>query len=191
MNGLFHQLNNVQDNNTLNLSISNINFSNIESLCLLFANSLLCGLILSVVTFYMAKSLTISNESFSTDKDKDKDKDPENNNKKEKKTVDYANLFLGSANILFLCVGLTGVMILVNNNLARAFAIGAALTITRFRVKVGPKILASNLLFGVIIGVANGLSEMILAWLLTIIYVFLELILLFIAKKYYVVNQEK
>lgn len=58
--------------------------------------------------------------------------------------------------------------ILLNNSLlyglifARAFSIGTALTINSFRVKVGPKILASNLLFGVIVG--------------------------FIAKKYFIVN---
>ncbi|MBF0300584.1 MAG: hypothetical protein HQK51_17860 [Oligoflexia bacterium] len=161
--------------------VGNTESLKLQELLILLSNSLLCGLVLTIITFYVAKSLS-TNTSKSYDP-KIEEKDKENKNKEE--AIETTNLFLGSANILFLCISLTGVMILVNNNLARAFAIGAALAITRFRVKVGPKILASNLLFGVIIGVANGLSEITLAWLLTIIYVFLELVLLFIAKKYF------
>ncbi|MBF0363270.1 MAG: hypothetical protein HQK49_19765 [Oligoflexia bacterium] len=145
--------------------------SNFKTLIFLLSNSLVCGFLLAITTFYMSKWLA-------------EDKNSSDSYVNEKENVnENVNLLLGSANILFLCVGLTAVMILVNNNLARAFAIGAALAITRFRVKVGPKILASNLLFGVIVGVAIGLSEITLAWLLTIIYIFLKIILLFLAKR--------
>lgn len=40
---------------------------------------------------------------------------------------------LNASNVLFLCFGMAGIMILVNNNLARAFAIGAAIALVRFK----------------------------------------------------------
>lgn len=91
---------------------------------------------------------------------------------------------LGASNILFLCVGLTGVMILVANNLARALSIGATMALMRFRVKLGNKNLGSNLLFGIIVGVACGLQEIVVAWMVTGIYLFLQLILFLVLKNF-------
>lgn len=81
-----------------------------------------------------------------------------------------AKLLLGNSNIFYLCVGLTAIMILVNNNLARAFSIGAAIALIRFRVKVGRKNDISSILFGIVIGIACGLNDIILAWGIFLIY---------------------
>jgi hypothetical protein len=85
-------------------------------------------------------------------------------------------------NILFLTVGLTGVMVLVNNNLARALSIGAALGLTRFRIKLGSKNLGSNLLFSILAGVACGLNEVLIAWFTTGVYVIIQLFIYFILR---------
>ena len=70
-------------------------------------------------------------------------------------------MVLGSANVLFLCFGMTGIMILVNNNLARAFAIGAAIAVIRFRIKFDGKGLGSSLFFGVLVGMACGVGQVL------------------------------
>jgi hypothetical protein len=82
-------------------------------------------------------------------------------------------LILGSANTLFLCVGLTGVMLLINNNLIRAFAIVAAIALVRFRVPLTQRSLNSSLLFGILAGMACGVQELTLAWTITGIYIVL------------------
>ncbi|MFN8370724.1 MAG: hypothetical protein U0T83_08905 [Bacteriovoracaceae bacterium] len=91
-------------------------------------------------------------------------------------------LIFGSANILYLTVGLTGIMLLVNNNLARAFAIGASLALVRFRVKLSQKAVDSNFLFGIIAGIACGLKEITLGWVITIVYILLQTSLYLIVK---------
>ena len=78
-----------------------------------------------------------------------------------------------------MCVGLTGVMLLVGDNLARAFAIGAALALSRFRVKITKKSTGTHLMFGIIAGIACGLDQLAIAWICSIIYVVLQLALFF------------
>ncbi len=80
----------------------------------------------------------------------------------------------GAANLLFLCVGLTGTMILVNNNVVRAFAVGAAIALVRFRVKLDDKSANASLLFAILAGIACGLGELVLAWTLLAAYVALS-----------------
>lgn len=109
----------------------------------------------------------------------------------KEKAGNLASYVLGASNILFLCVGLTGIMILVDNNLTRALSIGATLALTRFRVKLGQKNLGANLLFGIIIGVACGVGELKVAWLVTGIYLFLENVMLFLLKKAQEKNQDE
>lgn len=84
----------------------------------------------------------------------------------------------GAANILFLCVGLSGVMILVNNNLVRAFAAVSALALVRFRVKLDQKSLSISLLFAILGGMSIGLQEVMLGWIMIGVYVFLLSLLL-------------
>lgn len=86
--------------------------------------------------------------------------------------VSYAELLLGSANVLFLCFGMTGIMILVNNNLARAFAIGAAIAVVRFRIKFNSQ--GSMLFFGVLVGMACGVGQIETAVGITVAYGILQ-----------------
>ena len=92
-----------------------------------------------------------------------------------------------SSNLIFLCVGLTSVMILVNNNLARAFSIGAAIALIRFRTKLESNDQSHAILFAIIIGIACGLNELLLAWILFGIFSILCLSLNFIFIK---INQK-
>ncbi len=88
----------------------------------------------------------------------------------------------GASNLLFLCVGLTGTMILVNHNLVRAFAISAAVALVRFRVKLDSKSANATLLFGVLAGVACGLEETQLAWILVVVHIVLAGLLVAIVR---------
>ena len=111
---------------------------------------------------------------------------PSDPSKAKKKIKLKMDAFLASTNILFLCVGLTGVMVLVNNNLARALAIGATLGLVRFRVSLGTKLIGSNMLFGIIAGIACGLGELTVAWSITIVYVILQSVLYVVIRRYQV-----
>lgn len=116
-------------------------------------NSLGVGLVLAAVTYLGTKSIY--------------------GRGKGSNSLDPFALLLGSANLLFLCVGLTGVTLLINNNIVRAFAIVAALALIRFRVKLDQKSMSASVLFGVMAGMACGLQEMLLAWIMTGFYVVL------------------
>ncbi len=112
----------------------------------LFGNSILAGLLLAASTHYITRKLT--SDISQTDSD----------------------TLLGTFNILFLCVGMTGVMILVNDNFIRVFAIVAAFALFRFRVSLGEKGIRASLLFGVMAGMAMGLNEKMLGWILVFVY---------------------
>ncbi|MBF0365490.1 MAG: hypothetical protein HQK50_07955 [Oligoflexia bacterium] len=146
-----------------------------QEIIIILLHSFVAGILLVLITIIMEKSLSGNDPT---------QEEEEGGGKGNANANANANvqLLMGASNILFLCVGITGIMILVNNNLARAFAIGAALTITRFRVKIGKKNLASNLLFGIIVGVANGLGEIKLGWMMTAAYVSLALLLVLVVK---------
>ena len=141
--------------------------------CGLLLNSIVLGIVLTTLT-YLLNAPTRSKE-----------------NKKKKDIKKQITVFLSATNILFLCVGLTGVMVLVNNNLARALAIGATLKLIRFRVNVGTKMIGSNMLFGIIAGIACGLNELFVAWAVTVVYAFIQLSTLAILKRYNIELDEK
>jgi hypothetical protein len=88
--------------------------------------------------------------------------------------ISSAEIILGSANVLFLCFGMSGVMLLVSNNLARAFAIGAAIALVRFRIKVNAKTLSMALFYGVLVGMACGVDQVHIAWGITVAFGVLE-----------------
>jgi hypothetical protein len=134
---------------------------------ILFGNSILLGLALTWVTYLVVC------QAESDDEDEEGPLSPK----------DKYKLFLGASNILFMCVGLTGVMLLVGNNLARAFAIGAALALSRFRVKISKKSTGTHLMFGIISGIACGLDQLAIAWTCSIIYVVLQLALFLVFQK--------
>ena len=92
-----------------------------------------------------------------------------------------AEIVLSSANVLFLCFGMTGVMLLVNNNLARAFAIGAAIALVRFRIKVTSKTLSMALFYGVLTGMACGVDRVELAWGIAGVFGILQVLVLAMA----------
>jgi len=138
-----------------------LDYSFLELLILL-GHSFIIGIILVVITYYSSTTLL----------------NPKKNLKNQK-----IKLLLGSSNILFLCLGLTTVMLLVNNNLARAFSIGAAIALVRFRIKLGAKGAAANILFGIIAGIACGLNEIELAWLITGMYLIISLGLFILTKQ--------
>jgi hypothetical protein len=140
----------------------------------LVSHSIFLGLFLAIMTYFSALYLLQFRIS-------DKLKSPDQNPKG--KPENFKNqMIMGCANILFLCVGMTGVMILVNNNLARAFAIGAALALVRFRVSLEDKSMGANLLFGIIAGISCGLNEMPVAYILTGAYTFLQFVVLVFIK---------
>ena len=105
----------------------------------------------------------------------------------EPEVISFPELILNSSNVLFLCFGMTGIMILVNNNLARAFAIGAAISIVRFRIKLDSQGLGATLFFGVLVGMACGVGQIDTAVLLTLSYGLLQAIVVFVMQK----TQEK
>ncbi len=117
---------------------------------ILVVNSFLVGLYLFAVTYYLSSLFLDKKCSSYFDK--------------------KSKLLLGTSNIIYLCSGLTGLMILVNNNLARAFSIGAAIALIRFRVKLGPKSADSYILFAIACGIASGLNEMAMSWILALVY---------------------
>lgn len=157
---------------------------------LLLLNSIGLGIILVIATFYEVKYLSeYAALDIVLDDDDDDDKEesagsPEKIKPKgsKKKSTSNLEIFLGASNLLFLCVGLTGIMLLVNNNLARAFAIAAALALTRFRIKLDQKSVNASLLFAILIGMACGLGEERLAWMATGIYIVLFIILFIVVR---------
>ena len=154
---------------------------------LLLLNSIGLGIILVIATFYEVKYLSEYSALDTVpdyDDDDDKDGSPESIKPKSLKKKQTTNLeiFLGASNLLFLCVGLTGIMLLVNNNLARAFAIAAALALTRFRIKLDQKSVNASLLFAILIGMACGLGEERLAWMSAGIYIVLFVILFIVVR---------
>ena len=120
-----------------------------KGLAILLGNSFVIGVILCIITYFSGRHLL---------------RDP------KEPSQEKINLILGTVNILYLCMGLSCVMILVNNNLARAFAIGAAIALVRFRIKLGKSSANSNILFGIVCGIACGLNELPLAWLSLLAY---------------------
>lgn len=92
------------------------------------------------------------------------------------------DVLFNSSNVLYLCVGMTSVMLLVNNNLARAFAIGAAIALVRFRIKMDSKNFAMCLFYGVIIGMAVGVEQVVLAYALTVVFGVLQASILLASK---------
>lgn len=86
-------------------------------------------------------------------------------------------IILASSNVLFLCFGMAGIMILVNNSLARAFAIAAAIAVVRFRIKFDSQIMAATLFFGVLAGMACGVGQIPIAAFMTFCFIALHILL--------------
>jgi len=128
----------------------------LNDLLFIMANSFIIATLLCLITYLTSRNLL---------------KDPKGPSEEK------IELILGTVNILYLCTGMTSVMILVNNNLARAFAIGAAIALIRFRVKLSKNMSNSNVLFSIVCGIACGLNEINLAWLSTGSYFLITILL--------------
>jgi hypothetical protein len=89
---------------------------------------------------------------------------------------------IGSMNLMFLTVGLSGLMILINNSVLRAFAIVAAIAVVRFRVKLDSKALGSAMIFAILAGMACGVRELALAYVSVGVFLLLVGILLILVK---------
>ena len=155
-----------------------------HQMLLLLLHAVGIGVILVLVTFLEMKYLSGYGEKFIGASDDDDNSDDAANvepapavtdskPKKVDKQDETLQQFLGASNLLFLCVGLTGLMLLVNDNLARAFAIAAAIALVRFRVKLDQKSVNASLLFAILAGMACGLNNIELAWTATVIYMVL------------------
>lgn len=83
---------------------------------------------------------------------------------------DDAEHVIRASSVMFVTIGVAAVMILVNNSLARAFAVGAAIALVRFRVKMEGKFIGMALLYGVITGMACGVDRLDVAWALSAIF---------------------
>lgn len=154
---------------------------------MLLLNAVGIGLILVLTTFLEMKYLSGYEAQFTSDFDDDDDEKQEGGSPVKIKSGksgkdDTLQMFLGASNLLFLCVGLTGLMLLVNDNLARAFAIAAAIALVRFRVKLDQKSINASLLFAILAGMACGLDAIELAWTSTGIYIALFALLLLIVQ---------
>jgi hypothetical protein len=93
-----------------------------------------------------------------------------------------AAVLLSSANIVFLCVGVTGVMLLVASDLARAFAVGAAIALVRFRIKMSEGS-GSSLFFALIVGMACGVNHVRIAAQLALIFIILQFAMLLMVRR--------
>ena len=165
-----------------------------HQMLLLLLHAVGIGVILVLVTFLEMKYLSGYEEKFIGGPDNDDDNSDDVTNvepapavsgsksKKVDKQDETLQQFLGASNLLFLCVGLTGLMLLVNDNLARAFAIAAAIALVRFRVKLDQKSVNASLLFAILAGMACGLNNIELAWTATAIYMVLFALILLLVQ---------
>jgi hypothetical protein len=93
-----------------------------------------------------------------------------------------AELVLSSANVMFICFGMTAVMQLVNNNLARAFTIGAAIALIRFKIKMNSKAVNMGLFYGSVVGMACGVDQAVLGYVAVAFFGVMQLTVLITAK---------
>ncbi len=84
---------------------------------------------------------------------------------------------VNASNQLIMCVGVGGMMLLIEQNLVRAVVLFAAMALVRFRVRVSEKSLSASFFFSVIAGMATGMGEIELAWIFTSVFMGLSLIL--------------
>lgn len=91
--------------------------------------------------------------------------------------VDPIARMVNASNQLIMCVGVGGMMLLIEQNLVRAVVLFAAMALVRFRVRVSEKSLSASFFFSVIAGMATGMGEIQLAWIFTSVFVVLSLVL--------------
>lgn len=88
---------------------------------------------------------------------------------------------VASTNMLFFCVALTGVLLILDNSLMRAFIVVAAIAIVSFRVPIDSKGINSSILFAMLVGVSLGVREVTFALSMVVVYILLVNIIFAIA----------
>ncbi len=122
-------------------------------------HSILLGMVLVLATFWVGRSLDKRAMGSIT-------------------SEDHLKEIIGSMNLMFLTVGLCGIMILINNSIFRAFAIVAAIALVRFRVKLDNKALGSAMIFAILSGMACGVHEIGFGYLSVAVFLLLTGILM-------------
>ncbi len=83
-------------------------------------------------------------------------------------------------NSFFLSVAMTATMIAISNSLARAFALGAAMGLVRFRIKLDRKTVGMHMLCAVIYGVACGVGQPLVGATLLSLFIVAQTFLIFV-----------
>jgi hypothetical protein len=144
-------------------------------LVLYFVNSVLAGLLLSLVTIWAMSKLPSVPETLSA-------QDPASLPPGSERPPTLAQLKkltqlesrINAFTVLFLCIGMTGVMVLVSNSLARAFAVGAAISLVRFRIRLDKPGLSTALFFAVLVGMSCGVGHIVMAWVVTGLFAMIQ-----------------
>lgn len=148
----------LSENDSMMVSLS------IREIIETLGNSIVLGFVLALATFVVGRHLEKRSTSPTT------------------APQDSARDIFGSMNLMFLTVGLSGLMILINNSVLRAFAIVAAIAMVRFRVKLDSKALGSAMIFAILAGMACGVREFALAYVSVGVFLLLVGILLFLVR---------
>lgn len=90
-----------------------------------------------------------------------------------------SDVVINAANVLFICFGMTGMMLIVNNNIARAFAIAAAIALVRFKIKVNSKVTSMGMFYGVLVGMACGVGHSFIGYALVLFFGVLQLFVVY------------
>ncbi len=124
-------------------------------------NAILAGLVISLAAFILDSVLTkISSEP----------------------DTDLVSRLVSASNLLIICVGVSGMILLIQQSLVRAVVLFAAIAVVRFRVRVSEKSLGAAFFFAVIAGMSSGLGEFNLTWIFTGIFVAIALCLAVVFK---------
>lgn len=124
-------------------------------------NAILAGLIIALAAFILDTVLTkISSEP----------------------DADSVSRLVSASNLLIICVGVSGMILLIQQSLVRAVVLFAAIAVVRFRVRVSEKSLGAAFFFAVIAGMSSGLGEFNLTWIFTGIFVVITLCLALVFK---------
>jgi len=97
-------------------------------------------------------------------------------------STDSVSRLVSASNLLIICVGVSGMVLLIQQSLVRAIVLFAAIAVVRFRVRVSEKSLGAAFFFSVIAGMASGLGEFKLTWVFTGIFLTISLILSLVFK---------
>lgn len=133
-------------------------------------NSAVLGMLLMAITVWVTLATTTTKES-------------------TEKPLTTADLITNSANVLFICFGMTGMLLLVNNNIARAFAIAATIALVRFKIKVDSKIMSMSMFYAVLTGMACGVGHSFIGYVLVLFFGLLQFTVLAAVK--FAVSRDK